>query len=61
MIFETAGKADPGSALTRPNALYWNGTVVNSVSLYASSILRRSALGITTFTSVRSGTLTIRT
>ena len=41
--------------------VYWNGTLIKKVSLYASTTTRRSVFGITTFTGVRSGTLTIRT
>ena len=41
--------------------VYWNGTLIKRVSLYASTTTRRSVLGIRPFTSVRSGTLTIRT
>lgn len=41
--------------------VYWNGTLIRKVNLYASTTTRRSVFGITTFSSVRSGTLTIRT
>lgn len=41
--------------------LYWNRTLIKKVSLYAPTTTRRSVIGITTFTGVRSGTLTIRT
>lgn len=41
--------------------VYWNGTLIKKVSLYASTTTRRSVFGITTFTGVRGGTLTIRT
>lgn len=41
--------------------VYWNGTLIKKVNLSASTTTRRSVLGITSFSSVRSGTLTIRT
>jgi hypothetical protein len=41
--------------------VYWNGALIKKVSLYSSTTTRRSVIGITTFTSVRTGTLTIRT
>jgi polyisoprenoid-binding protein YceI len=37
------------------------GILITKVGLHASSTIRRSVFGITTFTSIRSGTLTIRT
>ena len=40
--------------------VYWNGVLVKKVSLYASSTQRRALIGVTSFTGVRSGTLTIR-
>ena len=41
--------------------VYWNGTLVKTVNLYAPGTSRRSVLGVTTFTGVIGGTLTIRT
>jgi Zn-dependent metalloprotease len=40
--------------------VYWNGALIKNVNLYASTTIRRSVVAITTFTSVRSGTLLIR-
>ena len=40
--------------------VYWNGALVKRISLYASSTQRRVLIGVTSFTGVRSGTLTIR-
>ena len=42
-------------------AVYWNRTLIRKVTLYAPTTTRRSVIGITTFTGVRSGTLTVRT
>ena len=33
--------------------VYWNGTLIKKVSLYSSTLARRSVIGITTFTGVR--------
>jgi len=41
--------------------VYWNGTLIKKVSLYSSTLTRRSVIGVTTFTGVRTGTLTIKT
>jgi Fibronectin type III domain len=41
--------------------VYWNGALIKKVNLYRSTTTRRSVLGITAFTGVRSGTLKIRT
>ncbi|MBE3076307.1 MAG: hypothetical protein IMZ75_15465 [Actinobacteria bacterium] len=41
--------------------VYWNGVLLKKVSLAAASTTRRNVLAVTTFTSVRTGTLSIRT
>lgn len=41
--------------------VFWNGRLINTVSLQARSTTHRSVLGVTTFPGVRSGTLVIRT
>lgn len=41
--------------------VFWNGRLINTVSLQARSTTHRSVLGVTTFLGVRSGTLVIRT
>jgi hypothetical protein len=41
--------------------VYWNGALLKKVSLASPKTTRRNVLAVTTFTSVRTGTLTIRT
>lgn len=41
--------------------VYWNSKLIKRVSLYGSTTTRRSVIAITTFPSIRRGTLTIRT
>ena len=40
--------------------IYWNGTLLKKVSLYAATTRRRSVLAVFTFGGLRSGTLTVR-
>jgi hypothetical protein len=40
--------------------VYWNGTLIKKVSLYAATTQRKVALAVAGFSSVRSGTLTVR-
>jgi NAD-dependent protein deacetylase/lipoamidase len=40
--------------------VYWNGALVKKVSQYASSTARRSGIGVTTFTGVRAGLVSLR-
>jgi starvation-inducible outer membrane lipoprotein len=37
----------------------WNGTVVKTFNLYSRTTLRKQVLGITSFTTPHSGTLTV--
>ena len=40
--------------------VYWGATLLRTVSLYSSTTINKRVIGVTTFTSARSGTLTIR-
>jgi hypothetical protein len=41
--------------------VYWNGKLLRTMNLYATKTTARVVLGVTTFTTRQSGTLTIRT
>ena len=40
--------------------VYWGATLLRTVSLYSSTTINKRVIGVTTFTSARSGTLTVR-
>ncbi|MGW1801571.1 fibronectin type III domain-containing protein, partial [Streptomyces sp. NPDC001984] len=42
-------------------AVYWNGTLIKKINLRATTTQRQAVFDIATFTSVKSGTLTLRT
>ncbi len=42
-------------------AVYWNGTLVRQISLYASTTMHKQITTITTFATARAGTVTIKT
>jgi hypothetical protein len=41
-------------------SVYWGSTLLKTVSLYSSTTINKRVIGVATFTSARSGTLTIR-
>ncbi len=40
--------------------VYWGSTLLKTISLYSASTANRKVIGVTTFTSPRSGTLSLR-
>lgn len=40
--------------------VYWGATLLRTVSLYSSTTINKRVIGVTTFSSARSGTLTVR-
>jgi hypothetical protein len=40
--------------------VYWGATLLRTISLYSSTTINKRIIGVTTFTSARSGTLTLR-
>ncbi|MGW2788078.1 fibronectin type III domain-containing protein [Streptomyces populi] len=42
-------------------AVYWNGSLLKTISLHATTTQRQAVLDVTNFTSVKSGKLTLRT